>query len=1467
MILKRLFGIAKRVKLSIVVKLSALVAGAVIVTALAVNEVYVRGSNELLIDRSVDDLQQEAAAVEYPLQGVIQQLKADVRLLVEVQATRGLMRARLNDGRDPLDNSTAAQWESRLATIFEEMLHTRENYLQVRVVGAADAGAEVLRVERIGNRVEQAPERALQRRYEEAYFREALGVSPGQVYLSAPSLDREHGQIMSPHRLVLRAAGPIVGPGGETVGLVIIDMDFGRALRGLRANLAENRQLYIANASGDYLLHPDQSRLFATDLGHERRIQRDEPRLLSIMSDGEHNEAVYIPDDTRRGNVLAFRKFRFDELNPDNFIGIAIEAPYRDIVAGTVAVSRQGFLSSAGVALVALVIGVWLLRLLIRPLNAVADGVVRYRKGEKNISLPTDSPDEIGVLSREFSTLMAQKNDEDWVKENLVAVSRNLLGFKELASFADGLLETLAPAVGAQVGVVYVCASFVGRSAREGETLDFLSAYGFSGQQHEALPRSFRWGEGLVGSCARMRARTLVSDVPSDYLRVASALGEARPGQVLLLPILFENALVGVLELAAIGRFSELQIDFLEQACASAGVIMNSISAGQRAELARARLNAVIDNAIDGLITINTRGIVESFNPACERIFGYKADEVIGRNVKMLMPEPFHSEHDGYVSRHVATGEAKIIGTAGREVSAKRKDGSVFPMDLSISAFTLADGKRFSGILRDITDRKAMEAKQAQYMEELQRSEEELKTRQEELEASYEEMEEKTRALEEQNALIRQQSAELEETKRIIEDKAAELELSNRYKSEFLANMSHELRTPLNSLLILARGLAANEEGNLTAEQVEEARVIHGGGMELLSLINDILDLSKVEAGKINIVAEAIYIDDIVKRLAQQFEPIAGERGVPLHVRVDKALPQSICTDAQRVEQILKNLLSNAFKFTKTGSVTLDIRRTPDASALQHAAFRKSEAISFAVIDTGIGIEKSRLKDIFEAFQQEDGSIDRHYGGTGLGLTIARKFAHLLNGEIHVESEKGKGSTFTLHLPIESAVAAPSADKQAEPAASQTAPPGAELGLLEMPKAMPRQFVPDDRKAIGAGDKVVLVIEDDRDFAQTLVKVARRHGYKAVAAGDGKSGLLFAAERPPTAILLDLRLPDIDGLAVLDQLKHDLRTRHIPVHVISGRDEGDAAAPLRKGAIGFLTKPVSVEALDSVFGRIEGLLRAKVKKVLVVEDDRNTQAAIQALLKQKQLEIVTVDTGESALEMSRAVAFDCVILDLKLPDMTGFDWLEKFETESGETAAPPVIVYTAKELTEEENRRLNRHTGSIVIKGASSSERLLDEVTLFLHSMESALTGDQHAMIRMQHDPDRVLKGRRVLLVDDDLRNTFALSKLLRKRGMEVVIADNGQMALDKLKEEPSIELVVMDIMMPIMDGYEAIRRIRAQERWRGVPIIALTARAMPEEQQRCIEAGANDYLTKPVDVERLLALLRVWLFRQEKAA
>jgi len=747
----------------------------------------------------------------------------------------------------------------------------------------------------------------------------------------------------------------------------------------------------------------------------------------------------------------------------------------------------------------------------------------------------------------------------------------------------------------------------------------------------------------------------------------------------------------------------------------------------------------------------------------------------------------------------------------------------------------------------------------------LKQSEEKLQRQSEKLRAANEELEEKTKYLQQQKNDIEERNEDLEITRMELEEKARELVLTNKYKSEFLANMSHELRTPLNSILILAQSLAGNEEGNLTDKQVESAEVVHSGGKELLNLINDILDLSKVEAGKLDTQIEDVELDAVTSHLQRQFTPVAEQKGLELKIETADGLPQVLKTDGQRVEQILRNLLSNAFKFTRQGSVTLSVHR-PDGSVL----FRRSDltaerAIAMSVIDTGIGIPEEKQRAIFEAFQQADGSTSREFGGTGLGLTISREMAQLLGGEIQVVSQEDEGSVFTLYLPLEHTVGP--ADKSHQEPAASTARDSRRVEMAasgtaeQLPETRDAEFLPDDRRQLGDGAKTVLVIEDDPRFAKILMEFSRQRGYRCLAAGDGRSGLLLASKHKPTAIILDIGLPDIDGLSVLDQLKHNLETRHIPVHIISAQDE--TADSLQKGAIGHLAKPASAEDIDVVFGKFEAMGKEKVRSVLVVEDDKVQRKTLVKLIANRGVDVTGVGTGKDAYESITSQKFGCVILDLGLPDMTGFELLRDLG-ELEDLELPPVIVYTGSDLTREQDAELRKYAGDIVIKGVNSRARVLDETMLFLHSVTSTLSAEQKKTIRMLHDPDQVLQGKKVLLVDDDARNTFALAAVLEKAGLEVALADNGRLALEKLDAEPDIELVVMDMMMPVMDGHEAIRAIRVEPRFEKLPIIALTAKAMPEDRGKCLESGANDYMTKPVDVEKLLSLMRVWLFNKE---
>ncbi|ALC14721.1 histidine kinase (plasmid) [Sphingopyxis sp. 113P3] len=763
-------------------------------------------------------------------------------------------------------------------------------------------------------------------------------------------------------------------------------------------------------------------------------------------------------------------------------------------------------------------------------------------------------------------------------------------------------------------------------------------------------------------------------------------------------------------------------------------------------------------------------------------------------------------------------------------------------------------------------------------LEETQRQASELQAQSEELRVSNEELEEQGNALKETQARLELQQVELEQTNSQLEEqaqalegqrdelsraaaslqlKARELEQASQYKSDFLANMSHELRTPLNSLLILSKLLGDNADGNLSAEQVKFARTIESSGNDLLTLINDILDLSKIEAGHVEIQATQVSTERLASDLRKMFEPLAQQRGLELDIALADDAPRSIETDRQRLEQVLKNLLSNAIKFTERGSVTLSISSKDD------------DQIEFAVADTGIGIAPEQRDAIFDAFRQADGTISRKFGGTGLGLSISRELVRLLGGTIRVTSEEGKGSTFIVDVPAtyDPATVAPRAAAPAGKEPPATAP--ATVQAATRPKGRtnttPKGPVIDDDRAVLSGDKrVLLVIEDDSRFAGIVCDLSREMGFECLVAGTAQEAIDLAREYRPSAIVLDIGLPDQSGLTVLDRLKHEDRTRHIPIHVISGSDQAQTAMAL--GAIGFLEKPAPRERLAEVLAMLQQKLASRVRRVLIVEDDAVQREAVSQLLGSQDVETVGVGTVAECLEELRGGQYDCMVLDLALPDATGFSLLETL-SEEGEGPLPPVIVYTGRDLSADEEQRLRRYSSSIIIKGAKSPERLLDEVSLFLHQVVSDLPAEQRQMIEKARHRDAALEGRRILIVEDDVRNVYSLTSVLEPRGALTRIARNGQEAIDALEEaagdpDNTIDLVLMDVMMPVMDGLTAARAIRADARWKKLPIVMLTAKAMPDDQQKCIDAGANDYMSKPIDVDKLLSLVRVWMPR-----
>src|SRR6202011_5041262 len=695
---------------------------------------------------------------------------------------------------------------------------------------------------------------------------------------------------------------------------------------------------------------------------------------------------------------------------------------------------------------------------------------------------------------------------------------------------------------------------------------------------------------------------------------------------------------------------------------------------------------------------------------------------------------------------------------------------------------------------------------------------------------------------------------EIEEARRAVEEKATELALTSKYKSIFLANMSHELRTPLNSILILGQQLTENPDGNLSNKQVEFARTIHGAGTDLLNLISDILDLSKIESGTVSVDAEEVYFSNLLDMIARPFRHEAENRRLQFEVVMSPNLDRSIVTDSKRLQQVLKNLLSNAFKFTAEGGVRLSVAPVASGWNADHPTLRHAPTVvSFEVADNGIGIPPEKQRIIFEAFQQADAGTSRKYGGTGLGLAISRELANLLGGEIQLRSAPDRGSTFILYLP--QTYAGPSSAAMVE----RKYPSSVSPVPLSVVSEHPVEKIPDDRDNLQPNDAILLIVEDDPHYARVLRDLSRDKGFKVLVAMKGAEALALAREFHPTAVSLDVFLPDMLGWTVLNHLKQDPATRHIPVQMLT-LDE-DRHHGLARGAFAFVTKPTTPEGLGAALTRIKEYTTPRRKRLLVVEDNPAEQLSIRELLGYDDIDVSVAASGSGALSVLNEQPFDCVVLDLRLPDMSGFDVLERLrDTPSANEL--PVVVFTGKELSSEEDARLHTLARSVVVKGVESPERLLDETALFLHRVVADLPLEKQKMLDRLHRSDDALVGRKVLVVDDDVRNIFALSSVLERRGMTVLTAGTGREAIATLESTPDLAIVLMDIMMPEMDGYETMQVIRRNSAFRRLPIIALTAKAMKGDREKCLEAGASEYLAKPVNTEQLLSALRMWLHR-----
>jgi CheY-like chemotaxis protein/signal transduction histidine kinase/HAMP domain-containing protein len=958
--------------------------------------------------------------------------------------------------------------------------------------------------------------------------------------------------------------------------------------------------------------------------------------------------------------------------------------------------------------------------------RAIAEVATAVTKGDLTQSIQVDARGEVAELKDNINTMINnlrlttdRNTEQDWLKTNLARFTTMLQGQRELKTVGRLLLSELTQLVNAQQGVIY-------QAANDG-SLHLLSTYANDGRASH--PDVLALGQGLIGQCAVEKRRFLLTDVPADTVSIGSALFKTVPQNVIVLPVLFEDQVKAVIELASTTSLTDLQISFLEQLTGSIGIVLNSIEA-----------------------TMQTEGLLSQSQ-------------------------------------------------------------------------TLAV---------------------------------ELQTQQKELQQTNDQLEQKAQQLAERNVEVEAKNQEIEQARRALEDKASELALTSKYKSEFLANMSHELRTPLNSILILGQQLAENHDQNLTGKQVEFARTIHGAGTDLLNLITDILDLSKIESGTVTVEAEEIFLPDVLESVARPFRHEAENKQLSFEAQVDPGLQRTMTTDSKRLQQVLKNLLSNAFKFTQSGGIKLSVAPVVDGWNAEHPVLSKvPDVIAFTVSDTGIGIAPEKQKIIFEAFQQADASTSRKYGGTGLGLAISRELAGLLGGEIQLHSKPGEGSQFTLYVPLRyvgsaAGVPAPVRETSAVPVLEQIMRPTPAIEHSA-------EKIADDRLSLEPGDSILLIVEDDPHYGRILVDLARDNGFKVIVANRGADAINLAKQYQPTAVSLDVFLPDMLGWTVLNQLKQNPLTRHIPVQVVT-LDE-DRQHALARGAFSFVNKPTTAEGVSAAMSRIKDYALAGRRRLLVVEDNAAERMSITELLAHDDIDIVASETGEQALETLRNQQCDCVVLDLRLPDMSGFDVLERIRGDEA-IADVPVVVFTGRELSAEEDAQLHTMARSIVVKGVESPERLLDETALFLHRVITDLPADKQRMLERLTSSDEDLVDRTVLLVDDDARNIFALSSVLERRGMKVLTATTGSEAIEHVTTNPNISIVLMDIMMPGMDGYQTMAAIREKPEFRRLPIIALTAKAMKGDREKCLEAGASDYLAKPVNTEQLLSALRMWLHR-----
>ncbi|XDD51643.1 response regulator [Leptospira sp. WS92.C1] len=982
---------------------------------------------------------------------------------------------------------------------------------------------------------------------------------------------------------------------------------------------------------------------------------------------------------------------------------------------------------------------------LVQPTTEIARVIGAVASGDFSRSITVNAKGEILELKDTINEMIHNlketkriNTEQDWLKTNLGKFTRILQGQRNIVNVGSLILSELSPLVSAQFG-----AFFISETKDEISSLKLLASYAYT----ESLRDNVKAGEGLAGQCLLERKRILVEDVPSDYIRISSGLGEGTPLTIVVLPVFFESEVKAVLELASFQKFTEIHLSFLDQLTESIGIVLNTIGA-----------------------SMLTEELLQQSQILTEELKG-RQEELTGINLRL-------------------------------EEQAK-----------------------------------------------LQRKNTEL--------------EKKARLLAKQNVEIERKNKEVELGRISLEEKAHQLALTSRYKSEFLANMSHELRTPLNNMLILSRLLFENDQGTLSIKQVEFARTIHSSGNDLLQLINDILDLSKIESGKMSVEINEIHFEELEEHLIRTFSEIANNKGLQFLVTLGPNLPQALFTDKQKLLQVMRNLISNAFKFTEHGSVIVRIEMVESGWSHLHPILSKfTRSVSFSVQDTGIGISDEKQALIFEAFRQADGSTSRKYGGTGLGLSISREIARILGGEIVLKSELEHGSKFTFFLHETytendfqfGASVEPEFIKKTETLDEIIARIKMNPGAKH--HGASHEVILDDRFNIQSNDRVLLIVDDDTDFARLLLDLAREYGFKGILAFDGDSALSVIENHRISAIMLDIRLPDMDGWGILDRLKRDIHYRHIPIQVISAYNQWKKSR--RMGAITHITKPIDLDILKAAFDKINRFINRKVKMVLIIDPDEGHRQTVVQLLSDDDLETIAVENGTDALKAVKMLDVDCVVMDIGLPDISGFDVVSQLRSIGLRDL--PIIIYSGfadSNIRGKHALELKRLTDNEGVKEITSPERLFDETSIYLHRKRTAFSQSRQEMIQKVRVPDPFLINRKILVIDDDVRNIFALTSILEQHEMKVLFADNAREGIDLLKKEPDLDAVLMDIMMPDMDGYAAIREIRSLSQFSELPIIAVTAKAMKGDRQKCLDAGASEYIAKPVDVDQLLSLLR----------